>query len=100
MSIFTSLLHMVTGGGAGNVVAEADEVVSTVLGLMHDAESKFPSGAEKLEHVRAGLAAAWSKFDSLAVTFESAWPAISTAIGALVTFFNAAGVFKKAAAAH
>lgn len=94
MSIFKSFLHFFAGG---SVLDEADAVVSTVLGLIHDAEAKFPSGAEKLEHVRAGLQSVWSKFDSLAVTFESAWPTISTLIGTLVTFFNASGAFKHSA---
>ena len=90
MSIFQSFLKFFSGG---TVLEEADTVVSTVLGLMHDAESKFPNGAEKLEHVRAGLQAAWDKFDSLAVTFESAWPVISTLITTLVSFYNASGAF-------
>ena len=90
MSIFKSLLHLF---GGGSVLSEADTVVSTVLGLIHDAESKFPSGAEKLEHVRAGLQSAWSKFDQLAVTFEHAWPVLSALVTTIVGFYNASGAF-------
>jgi len=95
MSIFNSFLHLISG--RKSALAQADSIVGTIIGLMHEAEGLYPNGADKLEHVRLQLESAWHKFDSIAVSFETAWPVISSLIATLVSLYTASGAFKRKA---
>jgi hypothetical protein len=93
MSIFKSILNLFSS----TPMAQADAAVATVLGLVHEAEGLYPAGADKLEHVRVNLERSWHKFDALAVSFQDAWPVISSMITALVSLYKASGAFKRKA---
>lgn len=56
-------------------------------------------GSLKLSSVKSMLQAAWGDVEGVVVDFESAWPAISSAVGALVTVYNTVGLFHHTAAA-
>jgi hypothetical protein len=79
----------------GQTIGQLFPVIdSTIKGI----ESALPagtSGTTKLEVARTTIASIFSTIEGLAVTFEQAWPAISGVIGALVTAYNAVGLFKK-----
>lgn len=54
------------------------------------------SGAQKLELVRGVLQTAYSTGTDMTTKFDDIWPALSGAVSSVVTFFNNAGIFRKA----
>lgn len=64
-------------------------------------ESAIPAavGSVKLDAVKSMLSATWNTIEGVEADFESAWPAISSAVGALVTVYNAVGLFNHKAPA-
>lgn len=54
-------------------------------------------GSVKLGAVKSLIESTWNTVEGVAVDFESAWPALSAAVGALVTIYNAAGLFNHSA---
>lgn len=53
------------------------------------------SGATKLQMLRGTLEAAFEVSTDVVAKFENVWPAIEKTVSAVVTAFNASGVFKK-----
>ncbi len=80
-------------------------IIRTVLALLPviiDAEkaieSAFPvggQGAAKLQAIRNIIEAAYNTVADATVTFDKLWPAIQSAIGAVVSLGNSTGLFKK-----
>ena len=61
-------------------------------------EAAFPQGgqgAAKLEAVRATVASAYESATDVSGSFSAIWPAIQSAVSAIVGIANSAGVFKK-----
>lgn len=89
-------------------VAQIVQIVRLVLALMPvliDAvkavEDAFPEsgqGKAKLAAVRGILLSAYTTGADLATTFDQAWPALESAVGAVVALCNSTGQFKKATA--
>ena len=78
------------------------KAVLTLLPLIIDAvraiEAAFPAsnaGAAKSAAIRATLESAYKVANDASVAFDSLWPAIQTAINAVVGVANSVGAFKK-----
>lgn len=84
---------------------KAIEILKLLLGLLPSIiaavraiEDMLPEGgkgAAKLALVRDVLQAGWGKGNDAVASFEDAWPSISGAVGAVVAFANATGIFRK-----
>lgn len=94
---FFSYIHRLFSSNSAAVIDQADTVVAKIVGLVQEAETMFPHGADKLEHVKRGLQIVWDDFKAIEASFEQAWPAISALISTLVGLYNTAGAFKHAA---
>jgi hypothetical protein len=80
-------------------------IIRTVLALLPviiDAvkaiEAAFPvsgQGASKLQAIRNIIESAYNTVTDATVTFDKLWPAIQSAIGAVVSLGNSTGLFKK-----
>jgi hypothetical protein len=74
------------------------QLLPLIIEAMKLVEQTLPAGtpgAQKLEMVKQILVQANTVASNPMTTFEKLWPAISGTITALVTTFNATGVFKK-----
>jgi len=78
------------------------KTIISLLPIIIDAvkaiEAAFPQGgqgAAKLEAIRATVAAAHEAATDVSGSFAAIWPAIQSAVGAVVGIANATGVFKK-----
>jgi hypothetical protein len=61
-------------------------------------ESAFPvggQGAVKLQAIRNIIEAAYNTVADATLSFDKLWPAIQSAIGAVVSLGNSTGLFKK-----
>lgn len=65
--------------------------ISDAVIAIEEALPEKGNGKAKLEAVRQMVSAVWDKAESLAVSLEDAWPAISALITALVTLYNVKG---------
>lgn len=69
-----------------------------IIEAVKAAEAALPQssqGALKLEAIKVALESAFNTIQNIEGKFETYWPAISGAVGAVVSMFNAAGLFKK-----
>jgi hypothetical protein len=69
-----------------------------IIKFIRSIEELFPEqgkGAEKLAILRGYLEAAWQGFGTAVPAFEEFWPRLKTVIDAIVSTFNAIGIFKK-----
>lgn len=78
------------------------QLVITLLPQIIDAvktvETALPQsgqGAQKLAIVRSVLESAWIATGQAKAAFDQAWPALGATISAIVSAFNAAGIFPR-----
>lgn len=67
-----------------------------VTALVKQVESDFPAGStgqQKLDAVQSMLSTAWTKVSGVEASFEQAWPILEGMISALVSTYNALGLF-------
>lgn len=88
-------------GKVENVFKSIAAAWPLVDSFVKQVEAAIPDalGTIKLGAVKSMLQAAWADVEGVVVDFESAWPAISSAVGALVTVYNAVGLFNHKAPA-
>ena len=79
----------------GQTIAGLLPVVDTTVKGIEAALPAGTPGTVKLEAARQTMSGIFATMEGLAVTFEQAWPALNGVIGALVTAYNAIGIFKK-----
>lgn len=80
------------------IMQALNAMMPTVIATVKAIEDALPvsgQGQAKLEMVRSVLSAAYAQVQSVQVAFDQVWPVLSAFIGALVTVYNTAGVFKK-----
>lgn len=73
-------------------------LLPAIIDAIKALENAFPAsgqGAEKLGAIRAIVEAGYNAASDAAVTFDKLWPALQSAIGAIVSLANSTGVFKK-----
>lgn len=66
-----------------------------VIKTVEDAIPGQGKGEQKLVFIRSLMEQTYTSASDAMVKFEDLWPALSGAIGALVTAFNNTGVFKR-----
>lgn len=78
------------------------KAVLTLLPFIIDAvksiEAAFPAsgqGATKLAAVRSIVETAYGTANDAAIKFDALWPAIQSAVSAVVSLANSTGLFKK-----
>lgn len=74
------------------------ELIPAIITAITAIEESIPgqgNGEKKLEIVKATLQQAYATGSGVTGAFETVWPAISGAVAAVVTVFNATGAFKK-----
>src|SRR5579859_6843665 len=77
-------------------------LLPTVDALVKGVESALPegtAGAQKLAVVESTLSATYNAIPGLVAAWEDVWPVITKEITALVSAFNAVGVFSKSKSA-
>lgn len=69
----------------------------TILDLVRGVEAALPEGAgkTKLDTVLATIESVWSQIENLGMKFDELRPTLVLTINALVTAFNATGIFRK-----
>jgi len=73
-------------------------LLPSIIEAVKTIEAAFPAtgqGEAKLQIIRSILETAYEKGADATVTFERIWPAIQSAVAAVVSMANSIGLFKK-----
>ncbi|KON79412.1 hypothetical protein PA01_12795 [Azoarcus sp. PA01] len=71
-------------------------LILEVVRAIEDALPAGGNGAAKLALLRQTIEAAYSTVTGATVAFEQLWPALERTVAAVVSLYNATGVFKQA----
>jgi hypothetical protein len=81
-----------------DIVKAAAEILPVVASLVQAVEAVMPQsgqGSVKLAAVRVMLQNAYNQVEHASAAFDQVWPLVQPAIAAMVTVYNATGLFHK-----